>query len=368
MLNPTPGIKKDTTITVTANNSDFNITNITSSNPAFTITPTNFTIKAGESKSLKISYFPADSGYNYTKFDIENDKCATKYYAAGGWKGKKASTRTIKLINPNGGEVFVGGSDTTITWEGVSPDEPVTLEYQLNNGSWIKLTDTAKGLKYNFHVPRIESNRFLARVTAKAQVASSDCPNWDVQICNQLWMSCNLNVDTYRNGEPIPEVQDSATWASLTTGAWCYYNNDKANGAIYGKLYNWYAVNDPRGLAPTGWHVASDTEWSELETCLGGSDVAGGKLKTTGTIEAGDGLWNSPNTGATNESGFSALPGGLRLYDGTFIVVGYGGRWWSSTEVVNVGAWGRDLYYNSANIDRYYSNNEFGYSVRCVRD
>jgi uncharacterized protein (TIGR02145 family) len=374
MLNPTPGIKKDTTITITAHNSDFNITDIVSSNPAFTITPTNFSIKAGETKSLKVSYFPADSGYNFTKFDIENDMCKSKYYASGGWKGKKAYTRTIKLIDPNGGEVFIGGSDTIITWEGVSPDEPVTLEYQINNGSWIKLTDTAKGMKYNFHVPRIESNKFLARVTAKAQLASSYCANGDVEIGKQVWMGCNLDVETYRDGTPIPEVQDKTVWDTLTTGAWCYYNNDPANGDIYGKLYNWYAVNDPRGLAPDGWHIPSDAEWKEMEILLGmtqseadgsgyrGTDE-GGKLK-----EAGLSHWQSPNTGATNSSGFSALPGGYRGINGAFLLIGSNGYWWSSSESNSTYAWWRLLYYDNSYIYRSSHGKGNGFSVRCVRD
>ena len=103
-----------------------------------------------------------------------------------------------------------------------------------------------------------------------------------ITICNQVWMLKNLDVSTYRNGDPIPQVTDPTTWVGLTTGAWCYYNNDPANGAIYGKLYNWYAVNDPRGLAPTGWHVPSDAEWTELSTCLDAispTGNVGGKMK-----------------------------------------------------------------------------------------
>jgi uncharacterized protein (TIGR02145 family) len=126
-----------------------------------------------------------------------------------------------------------------------------------------------------------------------------------VVIGTQQWTDKNLDVLTYRNGDLIPQVKDSTAWAALTTGAWCYFNNDPSGyGAIYGKIYNWYAVNDPRGLAPLGWHIATSDEFETLRNALGGSAVAGGKLKTAGT-----GRWISPNTGATNESGFSALPG-----------------------------------------------------------
>ncbi len=126
-----------------------------------------------------------------------------------------------------------------------------------------------------------------------------------VTIGTQVWMTRNLDVDHYRNGDPIPEVKSASLWKSLTTGAWCYFKNDKDSGVTYGKLYNWYAVNDPRGLAPVGWHIPSDAEWSTLSAYLGGDSIAGGKLKESGTSH-----WNIPNTGATNVSGFSALPGG----------------------------------------------------------
>src|ERR1035437_1728963 len=145
--------------------------------------------------------------------------------------------------------------------------------------------------------------------------------------CTQVWMLKNLDVSTYRNGDWIPEVTDPGAWSALTTGAWCWYNNDPTMGVIYGKLYNWYAVNDPRGLAPTGWHVPSDAEWWTLSTCLGGAAVAGGAMKETGTTH-----WTSPNTGATNSSGFTGLPEGLRTDGGPFYDVGSYGGWWSSTE------------------------------------
>jgi uncharacterized protein (TIGR02145 family) len=187
-----------------------------------------------------------------------------------------------------------------------------------------------------------------------------------ITIGTQVWSIKNLDVSTYRNGDLIPQVADATTWANLTTGAWCYYNNDPANGAIYGKLYNWYAVNDPRGLAPLGWHVPSSGEWTTLSTTLGGDAVAGGKLKTTGTT-----IWASPNTNATNESGFTALPGGSRYYDGNgvFANVGGYGNWWSSTEFnIPAYAWSRGLYYDNRASYGSGSLKQEGYSVRCIRD
>lgn len=146
-----------------------------------------------------------------------------------------------------------------------------------------------------------------------------------VTICSQKWMDKNLDVTTYRNGDTIAYVTDPAAWDGLTTGAWCYYNNDPSTNATYGKLYNWYAVNDSRGLAPAGWHVPSDAEWTTIEICLGGWSVAGGKMKVTGTT-----TWISPNTGATNTSGWAGMPGGYRNLGGTSVNVGNFGNWWSS--------------------------------------
>lgn len=187
-----------------------------------------------------------------------------------------------------------------------------------------------------------------------------------VKLGGYVVMKRNLNVSHYRNGDIIPQVRGKVAWAALTTGAWCWYNNDSANGAIYGKLYNWFAVNDPRGLAPAGWHIPSDAEWTTLTTLLGGN--AGGKMKSTGTIEAGTGLWHDPNTGATNGSGFTGLPGGYRSFFGTFGLIGFNGYWWSSTENLNYYAWYRYLYYTNSFINRYYDSKQNGFSVRCVRD
>jgi uncharacterized protein (TIGR02145 family) len=197
----------------------------------------------------------------------------------------------------------------------------------------------------------------------------------NVTICSQVWATKNLDVTTYSDGTVIPQVTDPTAWANLTTGAWCYYNNDAANNATYGKLYNWYAavgiydaasLADPilrKKLAPTGWHVPTDAEWSNLTTCLGGVALAGGKMKETGTTH-----WYSPNTGATNSSGFTGLPGGYRGYNGAFYFIGDYGSWWSSSESATANAWGRSLSYNNGTVSRAFSNKTSGFSVRCLRD
>ena len=184
-----------------------------------------------------------------------------------------------------------------------------------------------------------------------------------VTIGAQVWTNKNLDVSTYRDGTPIPEVTDSTQWANLTTGAWCYYNNDPANGEVYGKLYNWYAVNDPRGLATVGWHVPSYVEWTTLTTYLGGQNVAGGKMKEMGTSH-----WNSPNQDANNSSGFTGLPGGYRGISGAFDDFGNNGFWWSSSQNGAPAAWSRYLNYNDGNATTNWAGMTYGFSVRLIKD
>jgi uncharacterized protein (TIGR02145 family) len=190
-----------------------------------------------------------------------------------------------------------------------------------------------------------------------------------VKIGNQTWMAENLNVDRFRNGDLIPEARTNQEWASAwewgnKQPAWCYYDNDLANGEKYGKLYNWYAVNDKRGLAPKGWHVPSDTEWLQLADYLGGDSVAGGKLKEIGTMH-----WNSPNTEATNEIGFTALSDGNRDLTGSFDYLGLTGYWWSATEYHDIYAWARSIECVFGSIDRCLRvDKRSGRSIRCIKD
>jgi uncharacterized protein (TIGR02145 family) len=183
-----------------------------------------------------------------------------------------------------------------------------------------------------------------------------------VTIGSQVWMAENLKVTHYRNGDPIPHVTDHGAWSNLSTGAYSNYNNDVSNVATYGRLYNWYAVSDSRSIAPAGWHVPSDAEWQTLAGYLGGYHVAGGKLKEASTTH-----WASPNTGATNESGFSALPGGYRSSNG-FYDVGNVAYFWTTTEHDNNSSWLRNLHYFSSRLNRNSLNEQLGFSVRCVRD
>jgi len=198
-----------------------------------------------------------------------------------------------------------------------------------------------------------------------------------VQIGNQVWMTENLKVTHYPDGTEIPLVTDDIAWADLadnnTDDAYCRYNND--TNSEYGILYTWAAAmgdnavssdanpSGVQGICPAGWHIPSDAEWTELSTYLGGEGVAGGKLKESGTVH-----WNSPNTGADNSSGFTALPGGLRGFNGGFHDVGLYGYWWSSTENTNLHAWFRRLDSSAPGMVRDYYNKSNGYSVRCIKN
>ncbi len=183
-----------------------------------------------------------------------------------------------------------------------------------------------------------------------------------VQIGSMIWTGKNLDVAHYRNGDAIPESKDPKEWAILKTGAWCYNDNKQENERTYGKLYNWYAVNDPRGLAPKGWHVASDAEWSALSDLLGGMENAGGALKASR-------LWKDQNNEPSNKSGFEMLPAGARRdTDGKFMLPGEYSRLWSSTESTGKSAWCRSLGYFDAALRRGMANKNIGFSVRCVKD
>jgi uncharacterized protein (TIGR02145 family) len=192
-----------------------------------------------------------------------------------------------------------------------------------------------------------------------------------VKIGNQWWMAENLEVTHYRNGDAIPKVIQNNEWIALSTGAYSSCQNNKANDTTYGLLYNWYAVTDSRNIAPKGWHVPTDGEWQVLADSLGGPSVAGGKMKATGTVEASDGVWYSPNIGATNESGFAALPGGWRYWsNGDFFLFQRKAIFYSATEYVDdkTQAWNRVLSYEDSEFMRDRERKKNGCSVRCAKD
>ena len=180
-----------------------------------------------------------------------------------------------------------------------------------------------------------------------------------IQIGTQTWMAENLKTTKYNDETAIPLVKDAVAWTELATPGYCWYTNDSVS---YGALYNFYTINTGK-LCPMGWHIPSDVEWTALTTYLGGESVAGDKQKETGLTH-----WQSPNTGATNESGYTALPGGYRINDGSFSSLRRNGYWWSSTESSSVNAYYTDLFYDSDNGARDDSDKKAGFSVRCLQN
>lgn len=183
-----------------------------------------------------------------------------------------------------------------------------------------------------------------------------------VTIGTQVWMAENLRTTKYNDNTSIPLVADNTVWGNLITPGYCWYNNDEAtNKPLYGALYNWNTVNTGK-LCPAGWHVPTDDQWTTLTTYLGGENIAGGKLKEIGNIH-----WTNGNVGATNETGFTALPGGDRDYNGLFTRIGITGIWQSSTPYVGKAMY-LIMYGNQAAVSHSSSAKVNGYSVRCLKD
>ncbi len=241
-----------------------------------------------------------------------------------------------------GGAIVIKNSDDpnpvpgTIRWTGT--------DFQGWNGTkWVSLVS---GIAYEGQVEDIDGNVYST-----------------IKIGTQEWMTENLRTTRYRDETPIPNISDNTLWSNANYGAWSWYDNDSSYTQPFGNLYNWYAVNDGRGLCPAGWHVPSDAEWTTLSDFLDGTPVAGGPMKETGTAH-----WDSPNTGATNSSGFTGLPGGVRSTAGLFLSMGGNGSCWSSSEFDNSTAWYRYLVFSGDDLHRSNNDKKLGFSVRCIRD
>ena len=185
-----------------------------------------------------------------------------------------------------------------------------------------------------------------------------------VKIGTMSWAHRNLDVTRFRNGDFIKNAASKEAWELAGKNgqpAWCYHNNDPNKSSVYGKLYNWYAVKDFRGLCPTGWHIPNDAEWTYLTDNLGGKSMAGSRLKSTT-------LWDSSYSGITNSSNFSAIPSGYRNSDSSYGGIRGDAFFWSTTEYANNGAWYRSLYEEYTDVQRDYSLKSFGGSIRCIMD
>ena len=284
---------------------------------------------------------------------------------------------SIGTTTASSGGVITADGGASVTQRGLvwstSTNPTIALSTKTEDGTGTgTYTSALSGLIANttYYVRAYATNSAGTGYGAEVSFATLPTPP-EVVIGTQVWATFNLDVTTYSDGTAIPQVTDATAWAALTTGAWCYYNNTTANGTTYGKLYNWYAVagihdtdsNTPNKiLAPTGYHIPSDAEWTTLTTFLGGESVAGGKMKATT-------LWPSPNTDATNSSGFTGIPGGFCYFDGSFIAINDWGKWWSSSEDDTVSVWHRTLYPSLGQIDRRNDlTKACGFSVRCLRD
>ena len=272
-------------------------------------------------------------------------------------------TGTFAGIDWSAGTYFIktetdptGGTNYTIL--GIS--QLLSVPYAL----YAKISETSGdvgGLKQQIKI--LEDNLIAAGTYKLADVEGNQYNV--VKIGTQVWMKENLQTTRYSNGDVIGTTIPSTLDISLETTPkyqWAYGGNE-SNVATYGRLYTWFAVTDSRNVCPTGWHLPTDAEWTILTTYLGGQSVAGGKLKETGTNH-----WQSPNTGASNETGFTALPGGYRYNDGNFYVIGYNAFWWSSTESSSTDAYDRSVFYLDGIVLRNGMFKHYGYSVRCLRD
>jgi uncharacterized protein (TIGR02145 family) len=203
----------------------------------------------------------------------------------------------------------------------------------------------------------------LSSAPMSESIQNSSTVAKEIKIGSQIWMAENLNVEHFKNGDPILHARTKGQWTKAGKKgqpAYCYYGFDKANGLKFGKLYNWHAVNDPRGLAPEGWHVPTDEEWKQLSDELGGQRIAGMAMKSTTD-------WKGSGSG-NNNSGFNGQPGGFRNADGVFYFMLEYGKWWSTTEGDRSNAWCSYLYHGNTMSLKYYLNKSYGLSVRCVKN
>ena len=236
-----------------------------------------------------------------------------------------------------------------------------TVDMAYTNGDRLKFT----GISGNYSTVKIDIPASDKTITFNF-IACKDGDNNNypvVMIGTQVWMAESLKTTKYNDGADIPLVTVAAEWSNRSTPGYCWYNNDEVTYKnTFGALYNWYTVNNGN-ICPTNWHVPSHAEWTILTDYLGGTSVAGGKLKETGTTH-----WNSPNSDATNESGFTALPGGTCRSTGEFGYIGNYGDWWSATEYDATRSWNRYLYYGFSEINSGLYTKDAGFCIRCLKD
>jgi uncharacterized protein (TIGR02145 family) len=295
------------------------------------------------------------------------------------WPGRNWAVLKGQVNGKNQLTIVTFQYDTTTSYTHAVSPVPDTTTRNSNVSFMVTLTDLKPKTKYHFRINAVNPSgtgngadvSFTTTDTSKIVINYNPDLIYDsiydsegnkyrtIEIGTQNWMAENLKSTKLNDGTDIPFVPDVTLWSGLTTPGYCWFNNDSVG---YGALYNWYTVNTGK-LCPEGWHVPTDEEWTILTDYLGGKSVAGGKLRETGTTH-----WQSPNTGATNESGFTGLPAGYRSYGGGFNSFKNYGFWWSATEWSSTGAWYRDVYYGYNSVDRSNSNKKSGANIRCLKD
>ncbi len=294
-----------------------------------------------------------------------------------------SSINTITQFTAQGGGNVSSDGGSAITTRGIcwsTNPTPTTLNSKTSNGTGTgSYSSSMAGLIANtLYYVRAYATKSAGTAYGNVQSFSTLPPSGGtvididgnsynkITIGTQVWMAENLKTTKYQNGETVPTVASAAAWFTVgASGASCIYDNDISNLSIYGRLYNWYAVADVRNLCPTGWHVPTDAEWTTLTNYLGGAQIAGGKLK-----EAGNAHWNSPNTNANNQTGFTALPGGFREAGAPcdYINEGYTGSWWSSTQQNSYNALNRDMHHNYEYVGGGNPVKGAAFSVRCIKN
>ena len=274
----------------------------------------------------------------------------------------------------SGGKIKSDGG-ASITARGVcwgKNSNPTILDYKTIDGDGAgSFTSSLSGLTNNtiYFIRAYATNSVGTAYGSQLSFTTGTLTDVDGNIYNyvtigsQTWMSENLKTTRYRNGDIIPTVSDNTAFSNLTTGASDYSNNDVNNLKDYGRIYNWYAVNDNRNICPKGWHIPSDVEWMTLMTSLGGMSPAGGKMKQTGTT-----FWNAPNDYATNSSGFNGVGAGFRNMDGAFMHFKQSAYFWSSTSVSPTNATAWYLYYTYGDVKNGSYSKRQSYCIRCVKD
>ena len=293
--------------------------------------------------------------------DIESLIAGDKLKNKTGWGNPSTGT-----TNESGFSALPGGSrdyNGVFGWAGSSGDWWSSTEYMSYVLCRSMHKDDNKVRAFTFS--KSDGVGFSVRCIKDNTVTDLDGNVYkSILIGSQTWMAENLKTTKYNNGTSIPLVTDTTSWSNLSTPAYCWYKNHEVNKDAFGALYNWYAVNTGK-LCPVAWHVPSDSEWTILTNYLGGESVAGGKLKESDTS-----YWYDPNTGATNETGFSARAGGYRFSSPSafFTQLGYLGCWWSTTEIDKNWAYNLLMYFNSKKVQRLFITEGTGMSVRCVKD